>query len=104
MVLSSYFRFIIFGSLLFFSCAPNNPTTPDGKPDGKALYEQNCAVCHGEDGKMGSAGAKDLSVSALNAEQRFSIITNGKGAMTPFKDVLDEEQRKAVAAYLDELK
>lgn len=92
----------IFSVLVLSSCAENNPTTPDGKPDGKALYEQNCSICHGDDGKMGSAGAKDLSISTMSLEERMSIIQNGKGGMAPFgDDLLNEEQRKAVAEYIE---
>lgn len=92
----------LFSTLVLFSCAESNPTTPDGKPDGKALYEQNCSICHGDDGKMGSAGAKDLSISTMSLEERMSIIKTGKGGMAPFgDDLLNEEQRKAVAEYIE---
>jgi mono/diheme cytochrome c family protein len=94
--------FLLLFSVILFSCAENNPTTPDGKPDGKALYEQNCSICHGDDGKLGSAGAKDLSISTMTLEQRMAIILNGKGGMAPFgDDMINEEQRKAIAEYLD---
>jgi mono/diheme cytochrome c family protein len=61
-------------------------------------------MCHGPDGKMNASGAADLSVSQMNIEQRIEIIKNGKGIMFSFQAQLSEEQIKAVAAYLDELK
>lgn len=97
--------FLFLTAVTLFSCAENNPTTPDGKPDGKALYERNCSICHGDDGKLGSAGSKDLSVSTMSLEERMSIILNGKGGMAPFgDDLLNEDQRKAVAEYIETLR
>lgn len=92
---------ILFYALFLFSCGATNPTKENGQPDGKALYEQNCSICHGDDGKLGAAGASDLSTSRISLEERITIITNGKGQMAPFKDLLDEEQRKAVAVYIE---
>lgn len=95
-------NFIFLLSILFFaSCGEKNPVGADGKPDGKALYEENCSICHGDDGKLGSAGSKDLTISTFSMEERLQIITNGKGGMAPFKDILNDDQRKAVAEYLD---
>ncbi len=94
----------VFFIVVLASCAENNPTTPDGKPDGKVLYEQNCSICHGDDGKLGSAGSKDLTLSTFSLEERVQLITNGKGAMAPFKGVMDDQQIKAVAEYIELLR
>lgn len=69
------------------------------KPDGKVIFKTYCVACHGEDGKLGLNGAKDYTQSTLNLEERIAIITNGKNLMTPYKDVLKEEEIKAVAEY-----
>lgn len=98
------FVYPIFLIALLSSCGESNPTTPDGKPDGKALYEQNCSICHGDDGKLGSAGSKDLSISTFTMEERIQIITNGKNSMAPFKGVMDDSQIKAVAEYIESLR
>ena len=58
--------------------------------DGKSLYQANCALCHGGDGKLGAAGAKDLSVSVMDVSQIKEIIIHGKGAM-PAAPVNDNE-------------
>ena len=73
-------------------------------PDGMAVFRKNCVVCHGADGKLGSNGAKDLTMSELPIDGRIQIITNGKNLMTPFKAVLTEAEIKAVAAYTLTLK
>jgi len=64
--------------------------TPEEK--GASLFILNCASCHGEDGKLGSSGAKDLSVSKLNDKQIEKIIREGKNAMPSQKAVLGTEE------------
>jgi cytochrome c6 len=51
----------------------------------------HCAQCHGEDGKLGSSGAKDLSISKLSDQKIRQLITNGKGAMPPMKALLETD-------------
>ena len=70
---------------------------------GKLVYKQYCQLCHGADGKLALSGAKDLSISEIDMEERINQITNGKGMMTPYKDILSKEQIQSVAEYLDEL-
>lgn len=59
---------------------------------GASLYSMHCAQCHGEDGKLGASGAKDLSKSSLSEAQISKIIENGKGAMPPMKALLETDQ------------
>ena len=70
---------------------------------GKTVYKTYCVACHGIDGKLNLNGAKDFTQSTLEIAERKTIITNGKGLMTPFKEVLSEEEINAVAAYTMEL-
>lgn len=84
-------------------------STSDGKADagnrkGKLVYKQYCVICHGADGKLAVSNATDLSTSTATMEDRINQITNGKGLMTPYKDILSQEQIKSVAEYLDELR
>jgi cytochrome c6 len=72
--------------------------------DGEKLYKQYCTVCHGPDGKLGLNGAKDLSASKLTEAERIVQVTEGKNAMTPFKQTLSPEEIKAVVAYTFTLK
>jgi len=73
-------------------------------PDGAKIYKQYCIVCHGVDGKLGLNDAKDLTVSKLTEAERIVQVTEGKNAMTPFKQVLSPEEIKAVVAYTFTLK
>src|SRR4051812_6509673 len=63
----------------------------------KAIYTSQCVRCHGEDGKAGVGGAKDLSISTLSAQEKEIVIINGKGLMPPFGNLLSESEVKAVA-------
>lgn len=71
----------------------------DALAAGKALFTQNCAVCHGSDGKLGLNGAHDLTKSNLNTAGRVYIVTQGLGKMPAFKDRLTEAQIQQVVAY-----
>ncbi len=70
-----------------------------GNTDGNAIFQAKCVLCHGTDGKLGAAGAADLSTSALDKEGVKNIILNGKNTMAPVD--ISPEQADAVAAYVE---
>jgi mono/diheme cytochrome c family protein len=68
---------------------------------GKVIFETNCGTCHtlSDAGTTGTVGPNldDLAPAEdVVAEQ----VTNGGGAMPPFKGTLTEEQITEVAAYV----
>ena len=77
-------------------------------PAGKAIYDKQCASCHGADGKGNPAmikalGEKGLNlttkeVKAMKDEQITKIIVEGAGKMPPSKNLSAQEQ-KAVVSY-----
>ena len=86
--------------------------------DGKALYEQHCAKCHGADGKgatkMGQKlGAKDYSTAkawegvtdaaALKAVKEGVKDKEGKVVMKPAESINDAEA-KAVIDHMKTVK
>jgi cytochrome c6 len=76
---------------------------------GLAVYQSNCAMCHGEDGKKNYRGAVDLSSSMMDATAAEIMITEGRkkgqyGTMPAFKKSLSSEQITAVASYIQGLK
>jgi mono/diheme cytochrome c family protein len=87
-------------------------TTSALAADGSAVYGDNCAKCHGDDGKgatkMGAKlGAKDYTdaavQSALTDDQAFKsvkegLIKDGKTLMKPSE--LSDDDIKASIAYL----
>ena len=88
--------------LFAFSCADKKPESKG--MDGANIYKINCVVCHGNDGKLGVNGSKDLTKSALTLEERKTIIKNGKGAMIGLGTILNGDEIKAVAEYTFKLK
>lgn len=93
---------ILFGfisSSFLTSCGSGSET--HSSDSGKALYLENCAVCHGEDGKLGVSGAKDLTLSRLSDNEVLQRIMEGKNGMPPMKSVLEtKENVSAVAEYV----
>lgn len=76
-----------------------NTLENDAVAAGKALFQKNCAVCHGNNGKLGANGAHDLTKSNLNTTGRVYIVKNGLGKMPPFKNTLTDEEIEQVVAY-----
>ena len=92
---------------LWWACSNEAETTAKAQtvaqeekaPDGKKIYKTYCVTCHGIAGDMGASGAHDLTQSTLSLEERVLVITNGRNLMTPFKNLLKEEEIQAVAEY-----
>lgn len=94
-----------------FACGPSgNENEASGKTaskpavDGEKIYKTYCVTCHGLYGDMGASGAFNLQTSTLSLDERIHVITNGRNAMTPFKELLSEEKIKAVAEYVEKLR
>ena len=71
---------------------------------GKALFERNCMVCHGENGNLKLSGAKDLTISELSEEEMKNLVNNGKNAMPAYKKIYTSEEIDAVIAYVRKFK
>lgn len=81
-----------------------NFSSDDASVAGKSIYESECMRCHGDDGKLGLSGSKDLTASTLTREERIELINNGKNTMPAYKSVLTHQQVEAVADYVTQLK
>jgi mono/diheme cytochrome c family protein len=79
-------------------------------PDGKALYESKCGMCHGKDGvakstAKGAANLNDPKFQEANTAKAIEVvIADGKGKMKGLKDKLTPEQITAIAAHVKTLK
>ncbi len=100
--------FLVF-VLFFFGC--KSPTkecvdcAKEIKETGRTLYVNQCASCHGENGKLGNSGAKDLSKSVLSVDEIREILTEGKGAMPPALELVAEpKQMDSVIIFIQTLR
>ena len=86
-------------SLFIFSCKLEKKDVATEKPDGKSIYADRCTSCHGLNGKLGFGGAKDITASKKTMEEIVHQVTNGKGAMAAYKNILSPEEIRAVSEY-----
>jgi mono/diheme cytochrome c family protein len=98
---------------LFISAAPSLRAA-----DAKALWDANCAQCHGKDGhadtKMGKTlNAKDLTDPKVQSEFTDAKATqsikegvkeNGKTTMKAFAGKLTDDEIQALVAYVRTLR
>ncbi len=82
----------------------STPVVFDEFKYGAKVFQKNCVLCHGIDGKLQFNGAKDITKSTLTLDERILLVTNGRKTMTAFKGILSEKKIKAVAAYTMKMK
>jgi mono/diheme cytochrome c family protein len=85
------------------------PGTPVATPEqqlaaadlgnGRRLFAQACAVCHGEDGKSGHGAAPSLAV-LKDLEQVMTTVAGGRNAMPAFRGTFTPEQIRDVSAHV----
>lgn len=89
-------------------------TTAEELEQGKALYEANCATCHGTGGKGDGEQAASLDtkpaswddqsrLAKLSAANIVAVISGEQVGHPSFADTLDETQQYSVAAHLRQL-
>lgn len=97
--------------------AVENPVeaTADSLAAGQSLFDRNCAVCHGREGKGDGPGAQGLrqppsDLTAAATQDRtdgalFRIISEGirGSAMPPWEAQLSQEDRWHIVNYLRSL-
>ncbi len=98
------------------SDATSNPLKNDQTAikKGKALYQQLCAVCHGDKGKGDGIASAALNPKPANflfekfQKQTdgavFWKLTEGRAPMASYKESLSETQRWQLVNYLKSLK
>ena len=82
----------------------NADLNADGSINAKQLYTDNCAKCHGDDGKAGILGSSDLTLTTLSSDSISTLTEKGRKNM-PATVGLTIEQRNAISQYiLDNIK
>lgn len=69
---------------------------------GMAIFETNCAGCHGADGTGSSAGRPLIGIADQEPDRLVHIasVTDGKGTMPAWGDVLEPDEIDSVVSYL----
>jgi cytochrome c6 len=103
-------RISIVSSFLFTTSCSSDPKisetgNTEKEPTAKELFDQNCASCHGVDGKLGNSGAKDLTKSKISDADILKIIEEGKNGMPPMKALLESDSNISnVAEYIKKMR
>jgi len=88
------------------------PWSEQAENEGQALYERNCAHCHGEtgagDGPVGKVykGVPNYASDAyknMNDGHIYHVITYGKGRMWPHASQVNPEERWKIVHYVHRL-
>ena len=106
---------LVITSLFSLGCASRGPLTveeatyPASKVVAKGLFEENCARCHGTNGRAHTfhgrlVGAQNLTDAKWQSEttdaQIINAIKTGPGVMPAFEKKLSESEIDALAAYV----
>jgi quinoprotein glucose dehydrogenase len=67
--------------------ATGRPGFPTTEQMGRAVYEQTCQVCHGQDLKGDRGPALDTVISRLGADATRNTIANGRATMPSFSSM-----------------
>lgn len=86
----------------------------DDLKEGKKLYKQLCAICHGDKGKGdGMAGVSlkprpaNLTSEKVQSQSDGAIfwkMTEGRAPMAAYKDLIKEDQRWQLVSFIRTLK
>jgi|AntDeeMinimDraft_5_1070356.scaffolds.fasta_scaffold09357_1 mono/diheme cytochrome c family protein len=71
--------------------------------EGRRVYNEQCAYCHGDDGSGELPGTPNFQRGdqLMQADQSlFAMISQGRGSMPSFEGLLDEQEILDVIAYL----
>ena len=96
-------------TVMIVAAAAVAATFASAAEDGKTLYEQKCAMCHGKDGVAKPAGKGSRNFNdpafwkAATSESIEKITAEGKGKMPAYRSKLKEEQIKSIAAHIKTL-
>ena len=97
----------VFATLTVFSCGQDGTESAPvltGEQKMLSIYQEQCRSCHGDDGRLGLSGAKDLTESRISKDSAAVVIANGRGAMRGFSDKLSNEDVSQLAEFIQRFK
>ena len=97
--------FVLFVALLLFDQPSSKSAPPSGNAgavDGAAVFDSQCATCHGSKGQGGvgprlNGGAVTSDFKDARAE--IVVVSGGRDGMPAFENRLSPEQLKAVVDF-----
>ena len=110
---AAVFSFISIGVLFTSLFNFNNQASaaPDAQRSGATIYAQNCARCHGNDGRAQTAKGRSVGATNLTSAdwmpdtaRDIRIVTRGKEEMPSFKSKLKPAEIEAVVSYIRRFK
>jgi cbb3-type cytochrome c oxidase subunit III len=89
----------------YVASVANKPVEQPASDDPKAIFTASCGSCHAlsDAGTSGAVGPS-LDESSIGLEPAIEQIANGGGGMPPFKGQLSDEQIRALAEYILEVR
>jgi cytochrome c6 len=104
-ILKSVITLVLIALGIVFLLPGSGSRQVSAKSSGADTYQQQCATCHGGDGKANTArgkrkGATDLTKSNISTAQGIKVISNGREQMPAFKGTLSEADIRDVMAYI----
>ena len=110
-LLAGLFAVLFIGQATKTEGRVNVPSPMPG--DARATFDEQCAKCHGKDGRAKSLHAKHVHArdmtnaswqNEVTDERLFNSISNGKGKMPAFGKKLPEDQIDALVRYVRQFK
>jgi mono/diheme cytochrome c family protein len=100
-------RMVGFFGVLAILSAGSPILAAQNSSSGAAAFKANCATCHGPDGSGDTSIGKSLNIpdlrsaeiQKLSATEIATVISNGKNAMPPFKN-LSKDQIHSLVTYI----
>lgn len=104
--------FVFFAaSALLFTAGGAGVRSVEAQRGGAAIYAQNCARCHGADGRAQTRKGREIDAVDFtsddwtpDAAHDVRIVTNGKKSMPAFGRKLSSAQINAVVQYIRRFK
>jgi mono/diheme cytochrome c family protein len=112
-ILAGFFVFVWVGGSHAVSSAGRNTDSFGAVSDPPMLFKDNCAKCHGKDGrakglKAKIAGVRNLTDAkwqeSVTDERIYNSITNGRNRMPAFGKKLSDAEIESLVSFVRSLK